>query len=190
MVHWPCCALTSCRSQLSPGTEVSGAADAASRESLRMACVGQHLCPGTPRSAWDDPAVALGATGMADTEPANRECGCVEACGTRTRACGAQTAAAAALGSGAVGSVEAKGENRPGIPCGQKTVVRRARRHLITVTVRGVLRGQPCAELLVQIHRRSRVGGCRATRGEEHRLRAPEETCDVMQRSEDLSKVF
>ena len=91
---------------------------------------------------------------------------------------GAGPSCVIALGSGAVGSVEAKGENRPGIPCGQKTVVRRARRHLITVTIRCVLRGQPCAELLVQIHRRSRVGGCRATRGEEHRV--PEETGDVM----------
>ena len=85
--------------------------------------------------------MALGATGIADREPANRECGCVEACGTRTRACGAQTTAAAALGSGAVGSVEAKGKKRPGIPCGQKTVVRGARRHLITATTRGVLGG-------------------------------------------------
>ena len=82
----------------------------------------------------------------------------MEACGTRTRACGAQTAAAAALGSGAVGSVEAKGEKRPGIPCAQKTVVRGARRHLITVATRGVLGGQSCAELLVKMHRRSRGG--------------------------------
>ena len=54
---------------------------------------------------------------------------------------GAGPSCVIALGSGAVGSVEAKGKKRPGIPCGQKTVVRGARRHLITATTRGVLGG-------------------------------------------------